>query len=340
MTRCRSRVWPENGSSSAGRCDYRRSSASCATMARGMPGTLVVVPRAPRRRGDPRRRHARARGRRGPSRRARVRDARRPRRGRRRRARARRGARRPARATKPAARPRSSASRASSSSATATPAWSTRPPTTPRDRSGPADVDEAAAQLAAILRRGGRRGRSPSTTSAAATAIPTTSRCTRRACAPPSSPARHVCYAATVSREHFLSLARDAGRRRCPTTSSDARPRRGRPRRRRVARSPRPSTSSSVLDRKRAAMAAHPSQIGDESFFLALPDDTFLRTCRAPSGSSASTDARRAPRPGSSTTRSLARFAASPREGRRAGSGASGPTTTARTAPSRTRRGR
>ena len=34
---------------------------------------------------------------------------------------------------------------------------------------------------------------------------------------------------------------------------------------------------SSVLDRKRAAMAAHPSQIPAESFFLALPDDAFRR---------------------------------------------------------------
>jgi LmbE family N-acetylglucosaminyl deacetylase len=30
-----------------------------------------------------------------------------------------------------------------------------------------------------------------------------------------------------------------------------------------------------ALDRKRAAMAAHPSQIADESFFLALPSDLF-----------------------------------------------------------------
>jgi len=32
---------------------------------------------------------------------------------------------------------------------------------------------------------------------------------------------------------------------------------------------------SSFLDRKRAAMAAHASQIGPDSFFLALPDDAF-----------------------------------------------------------------
>ena len=32
---------------------------------------------------------------------------------------------------------------------------------------------------------------------------------------------------------------------------------------------------TAYLDRKRAAMAAHASQIGPDSFFLALPDDTF-----------------------------------------------------------------
>jgi LmbE family N-acetylglucosaminyl deacetylase len=32
---------------------------------------------------------------------------------------------------------------------------------------------------------------------------------------------------------------------------------------------------SAFVDRKRAAMAAHASQIGPDSFFLALPDDTF-----------------------------------------------------------------
>ncbi|MET0275924.1 MAG: PIG-L family deacetylase [Acidimicrobiia bacterium] len=34
----------------------------------------------------------------------------------------------------------------------------------------------------------------------------------------------------------------------------------------------------SVLDRKRAAMAAHASQITPESFFLAMPDDIFAKT--------------------------------------------------------------
>jgi len=86
-------------------------------------------------------------------------------------------------------------------------------------------------------------------------------------------------YAATVSRQHFQNLAReqqaaapddsDAGTGNDEdevdigvddsliTTVIDV---------------------SSVIDRKRAAMAAHPSQIGEESFFLALDDDLFLRT--------------------------------------------------------------
>src|SRR4051794_10920713 len=76
------------------------------------------------------------------------------------------------------------------------------------------------------------------------------------------------CYAATVSRQHFQSLSQepavdapddvDVGVDESTiTTVVDV---------------------SRVIDRKRAAMAAHPSQIGEESFFLALDDDTFLRT--------------------------------------------------------------
>jgi LmbE family N-acetylglucosaminyl deacetylase len=83
-------------------------------------------------------------------------------------------------------------------------------------------------------------------------------------------------YAATVSRQHFLSIARD---------QFDAMPEEARP--------PNPEDFdlgvdesritttvdvSSVIDRKRAAMAAHASQIPEESFFLVLPDDAFLRT--------------------------------------------------------------
>jgi LmbE family N-acetylglucosaminyl deacetylase len=83
-------------------------------------------------------------------------------------------------------------------------------------------------------------------------------------------------YAATVSRQHFLSVARD----QFSELSTDARP-------------PNPEDFelgvdearittiidvSDVIGRKRAAMAAHATQIPEESFFLALPEDGFLRT--------------------------------------------------------------
>ena len=78
------------------------------------------------------------------------------------------------------------------------------------------------------------------------------------------------CYAATVSRQHFQSLTRDRDRRRYPTQTTPTDD---------VEVGVDESTIttivdvSSVIDRKRAAMAAHPSQIGEESFFLALDDD-------------------------------------------------------------------
>lgn len=83
-------------------------------------------------------------------------------------------------------------------------------------------------------------------------------------------------YAATVSRQHFLSVARD----QFAEMPEESRP-------------PNPDDFdlgvdesritttvdvSTVIDRKRAAMAAHATQIGEESFFLAMPDDAFLRT--------------------------------------------------------------
>jgi LmbE family N-acetylglucosaminyl deacetylase len=80
-------------------------------------------------------------------------------------------------------------------------------------------------------------------------------------------------YAATTSKEHFLSLQEQLADQVPPdmerpdpeeldlgvpeasiTTFVDVTP---------------------VLDRKQAAMAAHPSQIADDSFFLALPPDAF-----------------------------------------------------------------
>lgn len=83
-------------------------------------------------------------------------------------------------------------------------------------------------------------------------------------------------YAATISRQHFLSIARDE----YAELPADAQP-------------PNPDDFdlgvdesiitttidvSSVLDRKRAAMAAHASQIAEDSFFLAIPNDAFRRT--------------------------------------------------------------
>jgi LmbE family N-acetylglucosaminyl deacetylase len=83
-------------------------------------------------------------------------------------------------------------------------------------------------------------------------------------------------YAATVSRQHFLSVAHE----QYASMPADALP-------------PNPEDFdlgvdesrittrvdvSNVIDRKRAAMAAHASQIPDESFFLALGPDEFLRT--------------------------------------------------------------
>ena len=52
---------------------------------------------------------------------------------------------------------------------------------------------------------------------------------------------------------------------------------------------------AAALDRKRAAMAAHPSQIPADSFFLSIDDEAFRRAS-ASSGSSASTTTPPSPR--------------------------------------------
>jgi LmbE family N-acetylglucosaminyl deacetylase len=80
-------------------------------------------------------------------------------------------------------------------------------------------------------------------------------------------------YAATTSKEHFLSL----GERLADQVPPDME----RPDPEELdlgVAEARITTRVDVrekLDRKRAAMAAHPSQITDESFFLALPPDAF-----------------------------------------------------------------
>ncbi len=80
-------------------------------------------------------------------------------------------------------------------------------------------------------------------------------------------------YAATISREHYLSLAERMGDQvpegvDVPDAETfDL----GVP----AARITTTVDVGPVLDRKQAAMAAHPSQIPQESFFLALPPDAF-----------------------------------------------------------------
>ncbi len=80
-------------------------------------------------------------------------------------------------------------------------------------------------------------------------------------------------YAATTSREHFLGLA-DLLTDLVPPDMERPDPDEldlGVP----EARITTTVDVTAALDRKRAAMAAHPSQIGDESFFLALPPEAF-----------------------------------------------------------------
>jgi len=80
-------------------------------------------------------------------------------------------------------------------------------------------------------------------------------------------------YAATVSKEHFLELNERLGDE-VPDDVERPDPEEldlGVP----LARITTTVDVTGALDRKRAAMAAHPSQIAEESFFLALPDDLF-----------------------------------------------------------------
>jgi LmbE family N-acetylglucosaminyl deacetylase len=80
-------------------------------------------------------------------------------------------------------------------------------------------------------------------------------------------------YAATTSKEHFLSLA-DRLADQVPPDMERPDPEEldlGVP----EALITTTVDVSTVLDRKRAAMSAHPSQITDESFFLAMPPKAF-----------------------------------------------------------------
>jgi LmbE family N-acetylglucosaminyl deacetylase len=80
-------------------------------------------------------------------------------------------------------------------------------------------------------------------------------------------------YAATTSKEHFLSL-RERLADQVPADLEQPDPDEldlGVP----EARITTTVDVTGALDRKQAAMAAHPSQIADDSFFLALPPDAF-----------------------------------------------------------------
>jgi len=135
-----------------------------------------------------------------------------------------------------------------------------------------ADVEEAAAHLAALLRdehadvltvydeRGGYGHPDHIQVHVVG----------RRAAALAGTPR---VYAATVSREHFLSLQErldgqvpDDMERPDPEQMELGVP---------MARITTTVDVRAALDRKQAAMAAHPSQIAEDSFFLALPPDAF-----------------------------------------------------------------
>ena len=135
-----------------------------------------------------------------------------------------------------------------------------------------ADIEEAAERLAAILRREGtdvltvydERGGYGHPDHIQVHVVG------RRAAALAGTPR---VYAATTSREHFLGLA-DLLIDLVPPDMERPDPDEldlGVP----EARITTTVDVTAALDRKRAAMAAHPSQISDESFFLALPPEAF-----------------------------------------------------------------
>ena len=82
-------------------------------------------------------------------------------------------------------------------------------------------------------------------------------------------------YESTMNRDYIQRSDARAAPTRCPSTATRPTRRRwttsARPRR----SSPRPSTSRDYVERKRAAMAAHASQIPADSFFLPLPLEAF-----------------------------------------------------------------
>ena len=144
-----------------------------------------------------------------------------------------------------------------------------------------ADVEEAAQRLARILREEDAT-RSPSTTTTAATAIPTTSRSIASASARPRSPGTPHVFEATTNRDalHPLDARTAAG----DVTGIDeidmptAEDLEGIG----VAEA-RITTTVDVREYaalKRRALAAHASQVGPDSFFLAMPERSVRRGLR------------------------------------------------------------
>jgi LmbE family N-acetylglucosaminyl deacetylase len=82
-----------------------------------------------------------------------------------------------------------------------------------------------------------------------------------------------LVYAATVSKEHFLRFTEESGDDAPPDAPDPEQIDLGVPESRITTR----VDVTRALDRKRNAMAAHASQISENSFFLALPPDRFAR---------------------------------------------------------------
>ena len=245
----------------------------CATI--GACPARRLLPRAPRRRGDPRGRHPGPGGRRRPPRRAGVRDPGRPRRG------GRRRARRPTRRWPTGARskrarpPTCSAWRGWSSSPTATRAWPGSPPTTDPARS-PAPTST---RPRACWRRSSARSRPRSLTVYDDHG---------GYGHPDHIQVHHVGVRAAELARHATRLRGDGQSRVLPRPGGPDAGERARrastpptPRRWTSAcprrRSRRAVDVSPALDRKRGAMAAHPSQIPGDSFFLSIDDEAFRR---------------------------------------------------------------
>ncbi len=80
-----------------------------------------------------------------------------------------------------------------------------------------------------------------------------------------------VVYLATMNRDRLVSLTRQAEEAGTPVPDTDARDEMGEPQSRLTTE----VDVTGAIERKRASMRAHASQITESSFFLAMPDDLF-----------------------------------------------------------------